>query len=115
MNQFISTIAEQWPNYILEIFVIILGVIGAYMLNKWYENSKNNKKEKLYIQSLREDLQNQLEEIKIQISFEKPILDSIYWIGNKLLTNFEDSSPDEINKHLIKLFSKFVKSLFPIQ
>ena len=104
MNQFISTLAEQWPNYILEIIVIILGVLGAFMLNRWYDIYKESKKEKIYLQSLLGDLRNQMEEIKIQIASEKPILESLHWLGNIISKDFTNTTPGEVNKHLLSVF-----------
>ena len=56
MKRILSTLKEKWPEYILEILVITIGILGAYALNSWNDQNKAKALEKEYVFRLIEDL-----------------------------------------------------------
>lgn len=71
MKKVLDTIKRKWPEYILEVLVITIGVLGAFTLNNWNENSKDRKIEREYLENLKTELNANKVIALSQIEFSK--------------------------------------------
>lgn len=57
MKRIISTIQQKWPEYLLEVFVITIGILAAFTLNNWNEGRKQKHELSRILSLVMEDLQ----------------------------------------------------------
>ncbi|WP_258099470.1 DUF6090 family protein [Marinoscillum pacificum] len=68
MKKLIATLKEKWAEYILEILVITIGIVGAFLLNSWNEQVKANHQQQEIITNLHEEFETNLASLEKQIS-----------------------------------------------
>jgi|GEM_PF-1208688 len=55
MQKILKTLKLKWAEYLLEIIVIIIGILGAFLLNSWGENVQSSRSEQRLLTGLRSE------------------------------------------------------------
>jgi hypothetical protein len=67
MKAILSVIRRKWAEYILEILVIIIGILGAFALDNWNEERSQKAQGKDYKRSVYKDLLNDIETLELKL------------------------------------------------
>ena len=86
MKRILSTLKEKWPEYLLEILVLIIGIYGAFALDKWNENAKSKRTEFELLKALHHDLGENILQLNSVIAF-----DSMVYSRQNVLVKILDS------------------------
>lgn len=100
MKIILETLKKKWPNYLLEIFVITIGILVAFMLNSWNEEKKDREQERLLLTELQNEFNKNLKELDEKIMMRNSIMES----AEKLLFYSENGMVSVSIDTLSKLF-----------
>jgi len=64
MKKILETLKLKWAEYLLEILVIIIGILLAFMLNDWNDSRKQKMLEIELLHTIKSDLESALEELE---------------------------------------------------
>ena len=71
MKRILSILKEKWPEYILEILVITIGILGAFALNNWNEQKKDNIRKTLLLNALTQEFESNLSQLNQVIYYDE--------------------------------------------
>ena len=105
MKRILSTLSQKWPEYLLEILVVIIGILAAFSLNKWNENQKTKTAEVLSLERFLEDIKSDTARFEfLNESYRRRIsrCDSLIEMLQKQKTTSDRQQI--INKHVINFY-----------
>jgi len=97
MNKILETIKSKWTEYLLEILVIMIGILGAFTLNNWNEQRKTNEFEYQMLRELRSATIANLKDLDQAISMTSQARKSCDLLLEHLLLGLDYS--DSLDKH----------------
>ena len=101
MKKIFETLNRKWTEYLLEIFVIIIGILGAFSLNSWNDSRKENNQEKKLLIELISNLETNIETLNEENIRNTEVLRG----SNIILDHFQNSTS---NDSLRPLFNRNV-------
>lgn len=106
MKRIFSTLAQKWPEYLLEILVLIIGIYGAFAVDNWNENRKAEAEEINLFKNILTDLQSDsllavacLKQLEMQLTVVDRMIKDI---------QDQDSSYKHDNAGIVRFWTTFI-------
>ena len=62
-NKIVTLLREKWPEYVIEILVIILSITISVALDEWKETQRKQETEQIYLRGLGSDIATDIEQL----------------------------------------------------
>jgi uncharacterized membrane protein YheB (UPF0754 family) len=102
MKKILETLKLKWTEYLLEILVITIGILGAFMLNNWNEDRKKDLLEISVLKELKRNLTDDIKDMDGNVAFHKRALVSSKVISNVLKNQLPYN--DSLDTHFTSIF-----------
>jgi type II secretory pathway pseudopilin PulG len=106
MKRIFTTLAQKWPEYLLEILVLIIGIYGAFALDNWNESRKARIVEQQLLSAMLEDLRLDAIAFNNFISRTKEV-DQLHNLLYKESRNIEQPNSNKWEARLFRQGSTF--------
>lgn len=105
MKRILTTLSQKWPEYLLEILVITIGIYGAFELESWGDNNDRRKSELEILKGCKTELTADLKDINLNIKDLTRSLESIDIVIKALEgdASYHDSLAGHFNYTLLPL------------
>lgn len=109
MNRLWTTLREKWPDYLLEMLVIIIGIIVSLMLNEWRLQEQAERQNAQVLDDIRTDLAADT----VALHHFIDLTDSMIEVNRLLLHATPGTLPDSLIAPYLDMVSSYVA--FPIR
>ncbi len=99
MSMILKHLKSEWYKYVLEILVITIGILGAFALNNWNENRKEQANEQVLLTQLKEEYLSNLTQLDSKIATRNVIINS----SRELLVYFDNPQTATLENLLDKI------------
>lgn len=101
MKRILTTLSEKWPEYLLEILVLIIGIYGAFAVEEWGETRKEKNQEQQILKQILSDYKSNLQQLDQKIEDRKNIIKE----GLSILEYIDNPTHVNIDSLIFKLAS----------
>ena len=101
MKRILSTLKDKWPEYILEILVLIIGIYGAFALDEWKEEQNDSKTQTEILIEVRNNLIEDLAAIQDDLTH----MDSLRLGAHQIVESlkYNDKPTKKFKENIAKL------------
>jgi len=91
MKKILKTLKRKWAEYLLEMLVIVIGILGAFLLNNWNEDRKSEVIKKQLLESMITEFEYNLTALDSASVFDKVARTNIIKLLGKMNSENTDS------------------------
>lgn len=102
MKRLLSTLSQKWPEYLLEVLVITMGILAAFALNNWNDQRKLRNREIQMLTNIQSGLKSDLVDLKDNNQGQRSLRSSQHFILDFLDGQFDHH--DSLDWHFGHLY-----------
>lgn len=107
MKRILNTLSQKWPEYILEIMVLIVGIYGAFALESWNEERQAKNQSKIYLEHIHANLLDDQKQLKELLTLTNEIIDRSGLVINSFKNGALDAQLATISSGLFAVEKNF--------
>ena len=103
-KRFLLLLTQRWPEYVVEIIVVIIGITISFAISNYQQDSTDKKLAHIYLQDLREDIKSDIFTLGETIQ----LTDSVILSGQSLIAQ-SDSNMSLTKQGLVDLVRSLIR------